>query len=69
MEDEELKLSKKKLFDLSSKAMSELVFECKLYLEIQDKQAFIDKTRKTIDTWYQAVLFNSKREKPVEEEK
>jgi hypothetical protein len=66
--DETLEISREKLFEILSKAFSDLCDEAMSLLKTDNKTEFIDRIEKIIDNLNHDILEKSKREKPVVEE-
>lgn len=69
MEDEILQISRKKLFDVLSKAFSELCDESMALLDSDDKNKYIDRVEEIIDGLNHDILEGSVRDIPKPEEK
>jgi len=69
MTDETLEISREKLFDILSKAFTELTEEALVLMKTNDKDSFQKRIIVLIDGLNHDILNKSKREKPVEPEK
>ena len=68
MEDEILEISRQKLFDILSKAFTELCDESMALLDSDDKNKFIERIEEIIDGLNHDILEGSAREIPKPEE-
>lgn len=65
MTDETLEISREKLFDILSKAFTELTDEALDLLTRNDKEHFVERIEVIIDRLNHDILEKSKREKPI----
>lgn len=66
--DETLEISREKLFKILSQSFTDITGECIEILEKGDRELFVSKIEKLIDSLNHDILYNSKREKPLKEE-
>lgn len=69
MSDETLEISRKKLFDILSKAFSSLTNEGVVLMKTNDREAYVKNLEVIIDGLNHDILVNSAREPPVFDDK